>query len=132
MKDRQIYAIRVDQLSGELLLGMTRDEQWGVEPITSENNKARRPNNLVSKKIPISKGENHLGTVQLSISTRFVEADLKRSIIKTAALLLVLNLILVLALALRDSEKNKSTNIAQDFGSSSRRAKGCILDVFGL
>ncbi len=28
--------------------------------------------------------------------------------------------------------KNKSTNIARDFGSYSRRVKGCILYVFGL
>jgi hypothetical protein len=32
----------------------------------------------------------------------------------------------------RVMEKNKSTNIARDFGSYSRRVKGCILYVFGL
>jgi two-component system sensor histidine kinase/response regulator len=99
MLDRQIHSIIVRESDDNTIFsGRTRDGAWRV------TNAARAPaGNLVKSSKTIQKAGEQIGTVEVFLTSRFMEADFRQSILNIiiTAVILLFSIFIVLYISMR-------------------------------
>lgn len=92
MRDRVIFYVAVVNPHGQLLVGKIRDDDWRI---IDGQHVLMKDNDIVRTK-PITKDGETLGTVELSVSTRFMQKDLNRAVSNMLMMVLLLDMVLMI------------------------------------
>lgn len=96
MGEKQIYAITVKDGENKVLMaGFMRDKDWKIVDTDKDIQMNR---SLMMKTSPITKDGETLGNVTIYFSSRFLDAQLRRSLISTTVMFAVLAIILITSL----------------------------------
>jgi hypothetical protein len=96
MSERRIRAVEVrETFEDRRLLAITRDADWNPVPADGEIDATG-----IHRSRPIQRGEEKIGTVELWITPRFMERQLRRSAIQTGIAIVVLDIALLVSLIL--------------------------------
>ena len=91
MREKVIYHVAVLDPQGQLLVGKVRDEKWDI----IDGRAVLKETDIVRTKAIIKEGET-LGTVELSVSTRFMQKDLNRAVSNMVVMVLLLDVVLMI------------------------------------
>ncbi len=80
----------------QIVVALTRDENWGIVPATRS---IRQANNLYKTSSLLYAGKN-VGTLEISITPKFIASELRHGMLKTAVYFIFFTFILMLALFL--------------------------------
>jgi methyl-accepting chemotaxis protein len=90
MRNETVYAVAVKDPQGRLLVGKIRDAAWEIVPMQDEF-----PDTGITRTQPIVRDEQVIGTVELSITKRFMQDALNREIRNMALMILLLDVVLL-------------------------------------
>jgi len=97
MQDNNVYAILVqDALTHQGIIRKIRDQHWNLRDMDSSENVT----SYLYKQLPIVKENEELGSVEVYLTDKFMEAQITKTILIRAATLLLLLTSIVITLAL--------------------------------
>ncbi len=96
MKNKRVYSIAIfEEMQGSLFTGLQRNGEW--EPVEYDGGSSGE---FIESTVELRTGEYMLGTVNIKLTTRFMQEDLKKRFFTAFAAAAVLEGLLVLALYL--------------------------------
>jgi len=90
MLEKQVYAVIVRDINGNLLYGRIRDKNWN----SIEASQEKYENEYIQKEDILQENEE-IGTVEVSFSPRFMEKKLRDETIKMFITVIILNIALI-------------------------------------
>jgi len=95
MTEKSVYAVLVKAEDNEkVAFSRTRDENWAV---VSDSSKIV-PDDLIHRTQEISKDDEHLGVLEICLTTKFVKQQLRSIAVTNVLSIIVVNIVLLIAL----------------------------------
>jgi len=93
MLEKQVYAVIVRDYNNKVLYGLIRDDNWNIAETVQE-----LPENEYIRKEEISKDNQNIGSVEVSLSGIFMQKKLRADMVRMLITVIILNIALICSL----------------------------------